>query len=125
MEHQKDTGDGEDDEEKAGDSSEAEGIGESKTMAFHLGWEDMEKEVVIDKHGSFQIGVRYSSSENGFPNCRIQDALEEPLFHFTPFTVIPLFPPAYRQAGFPKGGIICPLPLLKGGWEGLVFPVEP
>ncbi len=48
MKHQKDTGDSEDDEEKAGNSSEAEGIGESETMAFHLGWEDMEEKVVID-----------------------------------------------------------------------------
>jgi hypothetical protein len=53
MEHQEDPGDGENDEEEARDSSETEGIGESKSMAFHLGWEDMEKEVVIDKHGSF------------------------------------------------------------------------
>jgi hypothetical protein len=53
MKHQEDTGDGEDDEEKAGDSSEAEGIGELKTMAFHLGREDMEEEVVKDDHRSF------------------------------------------------------------------------
>jgi len=48
MKHQENTGDGEDDEEQARNSSETEGIGESKTMAFHLGWEDMEEEVVID-----------------------------------------------------------------------------
>ena len=36
MKHQEDTGDGENDEEKAGDSAEAEGIGESKAMALHL-----------------------------------------------------------------------------------------
>jgi FKBP-type peptidyl-prolyl cis-trans isomerase len=69
MKHEKDTGDSEDDEEEAGDSSETEGIGESKTVAFHLGREDMEKEVVIHYHGSFQIGIRYSSSEDGSPKC--------------------------------------------------------
>jgi hypothetical protein len=53
MKHQKDTSDGEDDEEKAGDSSEAEGIGELKTMAFHLSREDMEEEVVKDDHRAF------------------------------------------------------------------------
>jgi hypothetical protein len=71
MKHQENTSDGEDDEEKAGNSSETEGIGESKTMAFHLRWKDVEEEVVIHYHGSFQIGIRYSSSKNGFPNCRI------------------------------------------------------
>ena len=71
MKHQEDTGDGEDDEEKAGYSSEAEGIGESETMAFHLRREDMKEKVVKHQQGPFQVGIRYSSSENGFPNCRI------------------------------------------------------
>ena len=71
MKHQQDTGDGEDDEEKARNSSETEGIGESKTMALHLRGKDMEEEVVIDHHGAFQIGIRYSGSEDGSPNGRI------------------------------------------------------
>jgi len=71
MKHQEDTGDGEDDEEKARNSSETEGIGESKAMALHLRGKDMKEEVVIDYHGSFQIGIRYSGSENGSPKSRI------------------------------------------------------
>jgi len=31
----------------------------------------MEEEVVIDHHGAFQIGIRYSGSEDGAPNCRV------------------------------------------------------
>ena len=69
MKHEKNTGDGEDDEEETRDPSQAEGISESKTMAFHLGREDMEKEVVIHHHGSFQIGIGYSSSEDGSQKC--------------------------------------------------------
>jgi len=69
MKHQKNTGDGEDDEEETRDPSQAERISESKTMAFHLGREDMEKKVVIHHHGSFQIGIRHSSSEDRSPKC--------------------------------------------------------
>ena len=57
MKHQKDPGDDKDDEEEAGNSSEAEGIRESKTMSFYLRREDMEEEIVIDHHGSLQIGI--------------------------------------------------------------------
>ena len=71
MEHQNDAGNGEDDEEKAGDPSQTERIGESKAVAFDLRWEDMKKEVVIDEHGPFQIGIRYSGSEDRTPYRRI------------------------------------------------------
>ena len=69
MKHEENAGDDEDDEEETRDSSQAERISESKTMALHLGREDMEKEVVIHHHGSFQIGIGYSSSEDGSPKC--------------------------------------------------------
>jgi hypothetical protein len=71
MKHQEDTGDGEDDEEKARNSSETEGIGESKAMALHLRGKDMKEEVVIDYHGSLQVRIRYPSSENGSPDRRL------------------------------------------------------
>ena len=71
MKHQQDTRDGEDDEEKAGDSAEAEGIGELKAMALQLRRKDMEEEVVIHYHGSLQVRIRYSGSENRFPKSRI------------------------------------------------------
>ena len=71
MKHQEDSSDGEDDEEKARNASEAEGIGELEAMAFHLRREDMEEEVVVHHHGSFQIGIRYPGPENGSPNGRI------------------------------------------------------
>jgi len=66
-EHQKNTGDSEDDEEETRNAPQTEGIGESKAMAFDLHREDMEKEVVEHEHGPFQVGVRYSSSKNGTP----------------------------------------------------------
>jgi hypothetical protein len=69
MKHQEDTGDRKGDEKKARNSSETESIGESKTMALHLSREDMEEEVLIDHHRAFQIGIRYSGSEDGTPNC--------------------------------------------------------
>ena len=71
MKHQEDTGDGEDDEEKAGDSAEAEGIGESKAMALHLRGKDMKEEVVIHYHRSLQVRIRYPGSENGSPDRRL------------------------------------------------------
>jgi hypothetical protein len=70
-EHQKDTRDGENDEEEAGDSAEAEGIGEPKAMALHLRGKDMEEEVMKHHHGSLQIRIRYSGSEDGSPDCRL------------------------------------------------------
>jgi hypothetical protein len=69
MEHQEYARDRKNDEEEKGDSSQAERISESKAMAFDLCREDVEKEVVVDQHGSFQIGIRYSSSEDGSPKC--------------------------------------------------------
>jgi hypothetical protein len=70
-EHQEDPGDGEDDEEKAGDSAEAEGIGESKAMALHLRGKDMKEKIVVHHHGSLQVGIRYSGSEDGSPDRRL------------------------------------------------------
>jgi hypothetical protein len=71
VKHEKNTGDGEDDKEEAGDPSETEGVGETEAVPFYLRRENMEKEVVIDHHGPFQIGIRYSGSEDGTPHCRI------------------------------------------------------
>jgi hypothetical protein len=71
MEHQEDASDGKDKKEKAGNPSKTEGIGESEAVPFYLCRENMEKEVVIDHHGPFQIGIRYSGSENRTPHCRI------------------------------------------------------
>ena len=56
--------------EKAGNSSQTEGVGEAKTMAFHLHGEDVEEEVVVDQHGPFQIGIGYPGSEDGTPDGR-------------------------------------------------------
>jgi hypothetical protein len=68
MKHQKDARNSKDDKKEAGNASQAEGIGESKAMALHLRREDVEEEVMIHHHGSFQIRIRYSSSENGPPH---------------------------------------------------------
>lgn len=75
MEHQKDSGDGEDDEKEAGDASETKGISELKTVAFDLCRKDMEEEVMIDEHGAFQVGIGDSGSENRTPHCRFKNAL--------------------------------------------------
>ena len=71
MKHQEDTRDGENDEEKAGDSAEAEGIGELKAMVLHFRRKDMKEEVVIHHHGSLQVRIRYSGSEDGSPDHRL------------------------------------------------------
>lgn len=71
MKHQEDASDSEDDEEEARDPPEAERIGESKAMAFYPHRKDVEEKVVIHEHGALQIRIRYSSSENGTPHCRI------------------------------------------------------
>ena len=68
MKHQEDTRDGENDEEKAGDSAEAEGIGELKAMALHLHREDVEEEVIVDQHGPFEVGIGQSRSEDRPPD---------------------------------------------------------
>jgi hypothetical protein len=70
VEHQKNSGDREYDEEKARNSSEAEGIRELKSMAFHLCGKEMEEEIVIHHHRPFQIRIRYSGSEDGAPYSR-------------------------------------------------------
>jgi hypothetical protein len=71
MEHEEDTGDREDDEKEARDSSEAEGVRELKAVPLYLRGEDMEEKVVIDQQGSFQIRIRYSGPEDGTPWSRI------------------------------------------------------
>jgi hypothetical protein len=71
MEHQEDPCDGEDDEKKAGNASQTERIGEPNAMPFDFCGKDMKEEVVIDEHGSLQIGVRYSGSEDRMPYRRI------------------------------------------------------
>jgi hypothetical protein len=40
-------------------------------MAFDFRREDVEEEVVVDEHGSFQIGIGYSGSEDRTPHGRI------------------------------------------------------
>jgi hypothetical protein len=51
MEHQEYAGDRKNDEEEEGNSSQAEGIGEPKAVAFDFCGKDMKEEVVIDEHG--------------------------------------------------------------------------
>ena len=68
MKHEDDASDGEDDEEKTGDPSEAKREGEPKTMALHLRREDVEEEVVEDQHGPFQVSIRHPRSEDGLPD---------------------------------------------------------
>jgi hypothetical protein len=67
MKHQEYASDRKNDEEEKGDSSQAECIRETEAVTFYLRREDMEEEVVIHHHRSFQIRIRYSSSENGAP----------------------------------------------------------
>jgi hypothetical protein len=71
MKHEENTGDGEDDEKKAGDSSKAECITEIEAVPLYLRREEMEEEVVANQQGSFQIRIRYSGPENGTPYSRI------------------------------------------------------
>ena len=71
MEHQENASDGEDDEEKAGDPPQTESVGESESVTFHLHREDMEEKIVVHHHGSFQLRIRYSGSEDGAPYCRL------------------------------------------------------
>ena len=68
MKHQKDARNSKYDKKEAGNASQTEGIGESKAMALHLRWEDVEEKVVEHQHRSLQIRIRYSSSENGPPH---------------------------------------------------------
>ena len=81
MEHQENAGDRQNNEEEARDPPQAEGIGESETMAFDLNRENMEEEVVVDQQGPLQVRIRYSGPEDGTPKCRICDALDDPFFH--------------------------------------------
>ncbi len=71
MKHQEDASDSQNEKEKTGDSSKTECIGESETMAFHFHREDVKEEVMIHQHGSFEIRIGYSGSENGMPHGRI------------------------------------------------------
>jgi hypothetical protein len=80
-EHQKNAGDGEEKKEETRDSSQTERIGESKAMALHLHWKDVEEKVVEHQHRSFEIRIGYSSSKNRAPNHRICDTSNDSLFH--------------------------------------------
>jgi hypothetical protein len=71
MEHQEDPCDGENDEKETRNASQTECIGEPKAVAFDFCGKDMKEEVVVDEHGSLQIGVRYPGSEDGMPDGRI------------------------------------------------------
>ena len=71
MKHQEYASDRKNDEEEKGDSSQTEGIRETEAMALHLRWEDVEEKVVEHEHGSFQIGIGYSGSEDRTPHRRI------------------------------------------------------
>ena len=75
MKHQKDARNSKDDKKEAGNTSQTEGIGESKAMALHLRGKDMEEEVVIHHHGSLQVRIWYSGSEDGSPDRRLCDTL--------------------------------------------------
>ncbi len=70
MKHQEYARDRKNDEEKKGDSSQTECIRKTEAVTFYLRREDMKEEVVIDEHGSLQIGVRYSGSEDRTPDRR-------------------------------------------------------
>ena len=50
MEHEEDAGDRQDDEEKAGNSTETERVGKSYTMSFHLHRKDVKEKVMIHEH---------------------------------------------------------------------------
>jgi hypothetical protein len=69
MKHQEDAGNGKNNEEETGNSSQAEGIRELQSMPFDLCRKNMKKEIVVDHHRPFQIGIRYPGSEDRAPNC--------------------------------------------------------
>jgi hypothetical protein len=71
MKHQEYASDRKNDEEETGDPSQAERVGELKAMALDLCRKDVEEEVMIDEHGAFQIGIRYSCPEDRTPHHRI------------------------------------------------------
>jgi hypothetical protein len=71
MKHQEYTGDRKNDKEETGNPSQAECIRETEAVTFYLGGENMEEKVVIDQQGTFQVGIRYSSSEDRTPDRRI------------------------------------------------------
>ena len=71
MKHQEYASDRENDEEETGDSSQAECIRETETVTLYLRRKNMKEEVVIDLQGAFQVGIRYSSSEDRTPHRRI------------------------------------------------------
>jgi hypothetical protein len=75
MKHEEDASDCKNDEEEAGDSSQAKCIREVEAVTLYLGREDMEKKVVIDQQGTLQVGIRHSGSEDRAPHRRIGDAL--------------------------------------------------
>ena len=71
MKHQQDTRDRENDEKEAGNSSQAECVGEAEAVALYLGREDVEEKVIIDQQGPLQVGIRHSRSEDRAPHCRV------------------------------------------------------
>ncbi len=75
MKHEEDTCDGKNDEEEAGDSTQAKCIREAEAVTLYLGREDMEEKIVIDQQGALQIGIRHSGSEDRAPHRRVRDAL--------------------------------------------------
>jgi len=81
VKHEENAGDGEDDEEETGDPSETERITEFETVSLHLRREDMEEEVIVDQQRPFEIGVRYSSPEDGTPDDRLCNVLKDSFFH--------------------------------------------
>ena len=71
MKHQEYASDRENDEEETGDPSQAECIRKTETVTLYLRRKNMKEEVVIDQQGAFQVGIRYSSSEDRTPHRRI------------------------------------------------------
>ncbi len=71
MKHQEDASNRENDEQEAGDPSQAECIREAEAMTLYLGREDMKEKVIIDQQGALQVGIRHSGSEDRAPHCRI------------------------------------------------------
>jgi hypothetical protein len=81
MKHEEDASDCKNDEEEAGDSSQAKRIREAEAVTLYLGWEDMEEKVVIDQQGTLQVGIRNSGSENRAPHRRMRNALQDSSLH--------------------------------------------
>ncbi len=68
MKHQEYTGDRKNNEKETRDPPQAERIRETEAVTFYLRREDVEEKVIIDQKGTFQIGIRHSSSEDRTPH---------------------------------------------------------